>query len=90
MSKILRVYNLAKTGVDVDTDNVHVEVGAFRAAQNIHRNPTLTQAESIVTRKGLRNLNSIALGSGSVLGGITVPAFEAGSGIASLFLGFGD
>jgi hypothetical protein len=90
MSKVLRVYTLAKFGVDVDTDNVHTNVGSFRQTQNIHCNPTSTQAESIITRKGLRNLNALALGAGAVLGGVTIPAFEAGSGEASLFLGFGD
>lgn len=87
---LLRVYNLSQLGVDVDTDNVHVSPGAFRAAQNIHRNPVLTQTESIVTRRGLRKLNTLTLGTGPVLGGITIPAFEAGDGVASLFLGFGD
>lgn len=89
-SSNLRVYNLAKVGVDVDTDNIHVPVGAFRQAQNIHRNPISSQAESIVSRDGLRDLNALALGAGEVLGGVTIPAFEAGSGEASLFLGFGD
>jgi len=87
---ILRVYNLAKVGVDVDTDNLHAPVGGFRQAQNIHRNPILTQAESIVSRKGLRSLNAIVLGSGPVLGGVVIPAFESGSGEATLFIGFGD
>jgi hypothetical protein len=87
---VLSVYNLAKIGVDVDTDNLHAPTGGFRQAQNVVPNPTLTQAESIVSRKGLRALNSLALGTGPVLGGITIPAFEAGSGEASLFLGFGD
>ena len=89
-SSNLRVYNLAKIGVDVDTDNIHVPTGAFRQAQNFHRNPVSTQAESIVSRGGLRDLNTIALAAGPVLGGVTVPAFEAGTGVASLFLGFGD
>lgn len=86
----LRVYNLAKIGVDVDTDNIHAPIGAYRQAQNIHRNPISAQAESIVSRDGLRDLNALALGSGPVLGGVTIPAFEAGTGEASLFLGFGD
>lgn len=87
---LLRVYNASQLGVDVDTDNIHVSPGAFREAQNIHRNPILTQTESIVTRRGLRKLNTIALGSGAIHGGITIPAFESGDGDASLFLGFGD
>lgn len=86
----LRVYNLAQLGVDVDTDNLHAPTGAFRKAQNIHRNPILTQAESVVTREGLRDLNMLAMSTGPVLGGVVIPAFEAGSGEASLFLGFGD
>jgi hypothetical protein len=86
----LRVYNLAKIGVDVDTDDLHAPTGAFRSAQNIHRSPILTQAESIITRKGLRNLNPVALGTGPVLGGVTIPAFEVGFGEATLFIGFGD
>jgi hypothetical protein len=86
----LRVYNLAEIGVDVDSDNLHAPTGGFRQAQNVHRNPISTQAGSIVTRKGLRDLNALALAAGPVLGGITIPAFEAGSGDASLFLGFGD
>jgi hypothetical protein len=89
-SSNLRIYNLAKVGVNVDTDNLHVPVGAYRQAQNIHRNPVSSQAESIVSRDGLRNLNALALGSGAVLGGVTIPAFESGTGDASLFLGFGD
>jgi hypothetical protein len=86
----MSVYNLAKIGVDVDTDNLHAPAGGFREAQNIVPNPTLEQAESIITRKGLRDLNSFALSSGPVLGGVTIPAFESGDGEASLFLGFGD
>lgn len=86
----LNVYNLASIGVDVDTDNLHTATGGFRTAQNVSKNPSATEAESIIKRKGLRSLNSIALGSGAVLGGITIPAFESGSGEASLFLGFGD
>ena len=89
-SSTLRVYNLAQVGVDVDTDNLHTATGGFRQAQNIHRNPILSQAESIVSRSGLVDLNLVALGSGSVLGGVTIPAFEAGSGVATLLLGFGD
>ena len=87
-SKTLRVYNISEAGVDVDTDNLHVSIGALRQAQNVHRNPLY--AGSIITRDGLRNLNSLVLGSGPVLGGVTIPAFESGSGDASLFLGFGD
>jgi hypothetical protein len=87
--KTLNVYNLAKIGVDVDTDDIHAPVGGWRNAQNLHRNPISKQAESVVTRRGLRDLNAIAL-SGAVLGGVAIPAFEAGDGIGSLFLGFGD
>lgn len=91
MSKnTLSVYNLDVIGVDVDSDNLHAPVGGFRQAQNIHRNPILTQAGSIVSREGLVNLNSIALSAGPVLGGITIPAFEAGNGEPTLLLGFGD
>ena len=90
MPKPLNVYNLAKIGVDVDTDNVHAPIGGWRQTQNLHRNPISQQAESVVSRKGLRDLNAIALGSGAVLGGIPIPAFEAGDGVASLFIGFGD
>lgn len=86
----LRVYNLDKIGVDVDSDNLHAPTGGFRRAQNIHRNPILTQAGSIVSREGLVNLNAITLGAGPVLGGVTIPAFEAGSGEPTLLLGFGD
>lgn len=86
----LRVYNLDQIGVDVDTDNLHAPTGGFRQTQNMHRNPTLTQAGSIITRDGLATLNAIALGTGPVLGGVTIPAFESGSGEPSLFLGFGD
>lgn len=86
----LNVYNLAKIGVDVDTDNLHTAVGAFRQTQNMHRDPILEVAESIVNRKGLRNLNLIALGVGPVLGGIVIPAFESGAGEPTLFMGFGD
>lgn len=89
-SAVLNVYNLAKIGVDIDTDNLHAPTGGFRQTQNINRNPILTQAESIVTRKGLRDLNALALGTGPVLGGVTIPAFVSGAGIPSLFLGFGD
>ena len=88
--KTLSIYNLSRIGVDVDTDNLHAPAGGFRQAQNIHRNPISTQAESIVSRKGLRDLNAIAFTAGPVLGGITIPAFQAGDGVASLFLGFGD
>lgn len=88
--KTLNVYNLARIGVDVDTDNIHVPLGAWRQAQNLHRNPISEQAESVVTRRGLTNLNDIALGAGPVLGGVVIPSFEAGDGVASLFLGFGD
>lgn len=84
------VYNLDKIGVDVDSDNLHAPVGGFRQAQNINRNPTLTQAGSIVTRLGLRSLNASAMESGPVLGGVALPAFEAGDGEAILLLGFGD
>lgn len=90
MSKTLRVYTLAKYGVDVDTDNLHTPTGTLRQAQNIHRDPVLTQGQSIVTRAGLRNLNSIALGTGPVLGGVTIPSFEVGTGEEILFIGFGD
>ena len=86
----LRVYNLSEIGVDVDTDNVHAPVGGFRSAQNVHPNPIAEQAGSIISRKGLVNLNAIALGAGPVLGGIAIPAFEAGDGVATLLLGFGD
>lgn len=86
----LRVYNLDKIGVDVDSDNLHAPLGGFRQAQNIHRNPISTQAGSIVSRKGLRDLNSLAMGTGPVLGGVTIPAFEAGNGVETLLIGFGD
>lgn len=86
----LLVYNLSEFGVDVDSDNLHVPTGALRQAQNIHRDPTATQAGSIVTRKGMVKLNASALGSGSILGGIAIPAFEVGDGTATLLLGFGD
>ena len=86
----LKVYNIADIGVDIDSDNLHVPTGGFRQAKNIHRNPTSTQAGSIVSRKGLTDLNLIALGSGPVLGGVTIPAFEAGEGEATLLFGFGD
>lgn len=89
-SKTLNIYNLGKIGVDVDTDNLHVPIGAFRSAQNLHRDLTLKTAESVTNRKGLRDLNTIAMGVGPVLGGIVIPAFEAGDGVATLFLGFGD
>lgn len=88
--KTLKVYNLDQLGVDVDSDNLHAPVGAFRATQNIHRIPISSQAGSIVTRQGLRNLNAIAMATGPVLGGVAIPAFEAGSGEATLLLGFGD
>lgn len=88
--KILNVYNLSSIGVDVDTDNLHVPTGAWRQAQNLHRNTISEQAQSVVSRPGLRSLNSIVMGSGPVLGGVTIPAFAAGNGEASLFLGFGD
>lgn len=86
----INVYNLSRIGVDVDTDNLHVPLGAFRQAQNIHPTPIQTQGESIVSREGLRNLNAIALGSGAVLGGTSLPSFEVGAGVATLFIGFGD
>jgi hypothetical protein len=90
MAKPLNVYNLANLGVDVDSDSVHAATGAFRQAQNIVRGPSTGQGESVVSRNGLRNFNSIALGAGPILGGVTIPAFESGTGDASLFLGFGD
>ncbi len=90
MAKPLNVYNLARIGVDVDTDNVHAPLGGFRQAQNIRSNDDATQAESIITRKGLRDLNAIALATGPVLGGITLPAFAVGTGVETLFIGFGD
>lgn len=88
--KVIAVYNLARIGVDVDTDNLHVPNGTFRQAQNIHRNPTSQTTESIISREGMRNLNQIALGLGAVLGGIAIPAFEVGDGVSYMFLGFGD
>lgn len=89
MGKTLNVYNLAKIGVDVDTDNIHAPLGGFRYTQNIHRDPISTQAESIVTRKGLRDLNLTAMGSGPVLGGVAIPTFDLGNGVDTLFIGFG-
>lgn len=89
-SPTLNIYNLAQLGVDVDTDNVHAPQGAFRSAQNINRNPVSSQAESVVSRYGLRSLNAQAIGAGPILGGITIPAFESGFGVPTLFLGFGD
>lgn len=89
-NKTLNVYNLTKIGVDVDTDNLHVPVGGWRQAQNFHPSPILEQAESIITRKGIRSLNAIAMGTGPVLGGVTIPAFESGDGEPTLLLGFGD
>lgn len=86
----LKVYNLALIGVDTDSDNLHVPIGAWRRAQNIHRGPAAEQTGSVIVRKGLRNLNATALGAGPVLGGVAIPAFEAGDGEASLLLGFGD
>jgi hypothetical protein len=86
----LNVYNLADIGVDVDSDNLHAPVGGFRQAQNIHPSPVSQRASSIVTRNGLRNLNAVALGSGAVLGGVAIPAFGAGAGDPTHFLGFGD
>lgn len=86
----LRVYNLDAIGVDVDTDNLHVPMGAFRQAQNIHPTPVSAQAASIVNRLGLRDFNAIALGVGPVLGGVVIPAFESGNGEPTMYLGFGD
>lgn len=86
----MNVYNLARIGVDVDTDNLHTPPGTFRQAQNIRPSPISISGESIITRNGLRHLNALALGSGPVLGGVTIPAFETGTGVATLFLGFGD
>lgn len=88
--KTLRVYNLTEHGVDVDTDNLHVAVGAFRSAQNLHRSSTAMQTQSLVTRRGLTPLNTAALGTGPILGGIVLPVFEAGDGESTLLLGFGD
>jgi hypothetical protein len=85
----LRLYNLGTLGVNVDTDNLHVPAGSFRSAQNLRRASSDTAAESIINRSGLRNLNSVVM-SGSVLGGVVLPAFEAGSGESTMFLGFGD
>lgn len=88
--KTLNVYNLGSRGVDVDTDDVHVAVGAWRTAQNLEGSIEAEGTESVTTRKGLQKLNTVALGSGPVLGGIPIPAFEVGNGEASLLLGFGD
>lgn len=92
MAKVntLRVYNLDQIGVDVDSDNLHCPTGGWRQAQNLVRVPISEQAGGVVTRKGLRNLNSIVLGAGPVMGGVAIPAFEAGAGEATLLLGFGD
>lgn len=87
---ILRLYNLTKIGVDVDTDNLRVLPGAWRQAQNLHPSSNLEGKESITNRDGLRNLNSVAMGSGPILGGVVIPAFLSGEGDATLFLGFGD
>lgn len=89
-SKTLNVYNLDAVGVDVDSDNLHAPTGGFRQAQNIHRNPIAFQAGSIVSRSGMVDFNQIVMGTGPVLGGVTIPAFEAGDGEATLLLGFGD
>lgn len=86
----LKVYNLSAIGVDVDSDNMHAPTGGFRQAQNIVPGPATRQASSIVTRNGLAALTTDAMGTGAVLGGIPIPAFAAGNGIASLFIGFGD
>lgn len=89
-NKVLNVYNLARLGVDVDSDDLHVATGAWRKAQNLERSAETSSGESVATRPGLRELNLSALGAGPVRGGIPLPAFEAGSGEATLLLGFGD
>lgn len=86
----LRAYNLSEVGVNVDADNLHVPMGAFRQAQNIHRTPSTEQGGSIISRRGLNAMTPSALSSGPIAGGVVVPAFEAGDGAASLLLGFGD
>ena len=88
--KVYNVYNLSKNGVDVDTDSVHVLKGSFRQAQNIHRNPVSGTTESIISRKGLRSLNSVVMGVGPILGGVVIPSFEAGTGVSTMYIGFGD
>lgn len=88
--KTLGLYNLAAFGVDVDSDNLHVQPGSFRTTQNLRRSFVSAQDGSVVSRFGLRSLNSVALGAGAILGGVAVPVFELGDGTETLLVGFGD
>ncbi len=80
----LRVYNLGRVGVDVDSDDIHGQEGAFRRAQNLHRDP-LGSADAVVNRPGLTAFTTVDT-AGVVLGGIGVPLQDQLTGSLIFFI----
>jgi len=84
----LRVKNIGKIGVVIDSDYAHSPSGAFSRTQNLTRDP-IGSAESIVSRPGLTPFN-VNDSAGAVLGGIGVPLRNRRTGTPEFFIGRGE
>lgn len=78
MAGVLRIYELGKYGVVLDSDDLHTPAGTWRSAKNLHVDP-LGSSDAVVNRSGLTPFNTSAL-AGAVLGGIGVPLEDRTTG----------
>lgn len=92
MASLIRLLNLGKEGVNVDSSNLHMQEGEVRKAQNVVADAN-RQNFGLANREGLGRFNASAA-AGTVLGGICVPLIDELSGPGSaeshLYIGTSD
>lgn len=85
--KILINYEIGAKGVNVDAANFHLDDSELRQAQNVIKDPLVSNG-SINNRPGLINFNPVAA-AGAVLGGVGVPFLNLTTGSHFFYIGRG-